>query len=105
MPYLIDLHRRYGPLGLEVVGIAYEDGTHEEQVQRINFVRLRQGVNYKLLLGQGNDCPVMTKLGVHEFPTLILVDASGEILWRGEGLSPQAKARLESEINQRLRAR
>lgn len=102
LPHIAELHRRYGSRGLEVIGIAYEEGSREEQVERIQFVRQRQGVSYKLLLGAGEDCPVLTKLGVQKFPTLILLDSRGEILWRGEGLTPQNKTRLEAEIQKRL---
>ena len=102
MPYLVDLQRRYGPRGLEIVGIAYEEGTMTEKIQRVNFVRQRQGANYRILLGEGDHCPVLTKLGVRSFPTLILLDGRGQILWRGEGLTDQNKTRLEQEIRRHL---
>jgi hypothetical protein len=47
----------------------------------------------------------LNKLDVRSFPTLLLIDERGEIVWRGEGLSPQNKARLELEIDRRLRPR
>jgi thiol-disulfide isomerase/thioredoxin len=103
MPYLIDLQRRYAPQGFEVIGLAYEaDGPLSKKVEQVNFIKLRQGVNYKILLGQGDSCQVLNKLDVRNFPTLILIDENGEIIWRGEGLSPQNKARLELEISRRL---
>lgn len=102
LPYLVDLQRRYGGQGLEIIGIAYEEGAMG--TERVNFVRIRQGINYKLLLGEGDSCPVLTKLNVREFPTLLLVDERGEIVWRAEGLTPQAKARLEAEVRSRLLA-
>jgi thiol-disulfide isomerase/thioredoxin len=103
MPQMEELNRRYGPRGLEIIGIAYEsDGTFLEKAQRVNFVRQRQGVTYKMLLGEGDNCPVRTKLGVNAFPTLVLLDANGTILWRAEGLTPQNKSALENEIRRRL---
>jgi thiol-disulfide isomerase/thioredoxin len=102
LPFVVDLQRRYGAQGLEVIGIAYEDGTAKERSERVNFVRTRHGINYKLLLGEGDSCPVLTRLNVKEFPTLLLVDERGEIVWRAEGLTPKAKARLEAEIRSRL---
>ncbi|MDW8223868.1 MAG: thioredoxin-like domain-containing protein [Gemmatales bacterium] len=102
LPHLVDLQRRYGSLGLQVIGIAYEDGTLTEQQQRINFVRQRFGVNYRILLGNGENCPVKQQLAVQSFPTLILLDGQGNILWRCEGLDSQQLAQLESEISRRL---
>jgi thiol-disulfide isomerase/thioredoxin len=102
LPHLADLQRRYGAAGLEVIGVAYEEGTHTEQVQKINFLRNRHGVRYKIILGDGDNCPLLTQLGVKEYPTLILLDQRGTILWRGEGLSSQNKARLEAELRSRL---
>jgi thiol-disulfide isomerase/thioredoxin len=102
MPHLTDLQRRYGSRGLQVIGIAYEDGTLAEQRERVNFIRTRQGVNYKLLLGEGERCPIRTQLGVEAFPTLFLLDQTGRIVWTGEGLTSQGLARLESEVRRRL---
>jgi hypothetical protein len=98
----VELQRRYQAQGLQVIGIAYEDGPLAEQQQRVNFVRQRLGVNYQILLGAGDTCPLKQQLGVQMFPTLILVDAQGNILWRSEGLDSQQLAQLENEIRRRL---
>ena len=105
LPHLVDLQRRYGQHGLEVVGIAYEDDklSLAQKIEKVNFVRQRQGINYKVLLGAGDDCPVLAKLDVQKFPSLILVDETGHIVWRGEGMTAQNKARLEAELRKRLR--
>lgn len=105
IPHLVDLQRRFGQHGLEVVGIAYEDDklSLAQKIEKVNFVRQRQGINYKVLLGAGDDCPVLAKLDVQKFPSLILVDETGHIVWRGEGMTAQNKARLEAELRKRLR--
>jgi thiol-disulfide isomerase/thioredoxin len=105
MPNFIDLQRRYGSQGLEIIGIAYEDDklTLQQKIDKVNFVAQRQGVNYKILLGAGDNCPVLAKLDVQKFPTLILVDDMGRIVWTGEGMSAQNQARLEAEIRKRLK--
>jgi hypothetical protein len=54
------------------------------------------------LLGQGDHCPVKNALAVHSFPTLILLDEQGNILWRTEGLDSSQLAQLENEIRRRL---
>jgi len=102
LPHLVELERRYGDRGLHVVGVAYEDGTIVEQQERLHFLRRRHGINYPILLGEGNSCPVRTQLHVHGFPTLILLDEHGQIVWMGEGSTPQHRARLEAEVRTRL---
>jgi thiol-disulfide isomerase/thioredoxin len=100
IPELVNLQARYGSWGLDVIGIAYEqDGTPEEQARRVRSYRDRFNINYHLLLGSGmTSCPVKTRLGVQNFPTLILLDEQGHILWRGEGLSDTNRVQLESRI-------
>lgn len=102
LPYLVDLQRRYGPAGLEIIGIAYEQGSEAEKADRVRYVRTRQGLNYKVLLGQGDDCPVLNRLNIRSFPTLMLVDSRGEVVWRAEGLNARTKAQVEAEIRRRL---
>jgi thiol-disulfide isomerase/thioredoxin len=43
LPHLVELDRKYGSFGLEVVGIAYEKGTAAEQAMRVRQVRARYG--------------------------------------------------------------
>ncbi|MCS7166392.1 MAG: thioredoxin-like domain-containing protein [Gemmatales bacterium] len=102
LPHLTDLQRRYGPQGLQIIGIAYEEGTLSEQQQRVNFIRQRLGLNYRILLGSGDTCPVKQQFAVQSFPTLILVDSRGNILWRCEGFDFHQLAQLENEIARRL---
>ncbi|MCS6977822.1 MAG: redoxin domain-containing protein [Gemmatales bacterium] len=102
LPYLVDLQRRYGAAGLEIIGIAYEEGATEEKADRIRFVKTRHNLNYKVLMGDGNACPVLNRLEIRSFPTLLLVDSNGEIVWRAEGLTTRSKTQLETEIRRRL---
>jgi thiol-disulfide isomerase/thioredoxin len=109
MPHLINLQRTFGEQGLEIVGIAYETGPREEQVQKVQRVVSRVGVNYKLLLGgergAGQSCPVKTQFGVALFPTLFLIDENGRIVWESEGLDARKQWELEQELRRRLGGR
>jgi thiol-disulfide isomerase/thioredoxin len=104
IPQLVELQRKYGAYGLEVVGIAYEKGPTADQVQKVRGVRARYGINYTTLLGGGGTgpCPVKTQLQVARFPTLVLLDEGGRIVWRNEGLSERAHYEVEMEIRRRL---
>jgi thiol-disulfide isomerase/thioredoxin len=103
IPHLSSLQQSYGPYGLEVIGIAYESGTFEQQANRVKGVRDRMGINYRLLLGgpQGQ-CPVKNQFQVERFPTLILLDETGQIVMRKEGLDSQHLEELKFEIRRRL---
>jgi thiol-disulfide isomerase/thioredoxin len=106
IPNLNILQERYGPYGLEVIGIAYETGAPAEQVRKVNDVRQRTRMNYRVLLGSDRDtCPVRKQFGVRAWPTMVLIDDTGRIVWRGEGGDPQHLRELEVVIQQRLAAR
>jgi thiol-disulfide isomerase/thioredoxin len=112
MSHLIALQRDYGPYGLEVIGIACEPGTVEEQRAHVRPILNRKGVNYKVLLsgmvslsdGRTRPCPVMEQFQVEYFPLLVLIDANGTILWRStrEGLHDREHYKLQKMISDRL---
>ncbi len=57
--HLIPLADRYGRLGLEVIGIAYEDAsvypTFDDQQQAVLNIASRLHINYRVLMGSGWD--------------------------------------------------
>ena len=102
IPELIRLQSSYGPRGLEVIGVACERGSPADSVRRVQDIRKKiPSLNYRLLLGDdGNHKPVETQFRVAAYPTLVLVDADGTILWRGEG--GDSIRELEQIIRRRL---
>jgi thiol-disulfide isomerase/thioredoxin len=103
VPHLNIWQQRYGPYGLEIIGIAYEDSPPAQQAQAVNRVRQRLNIGYPLLLGGSrSDCPVLTQFQVVSFPTLVLLDENGRIVWRGEGLDARRIQELEMIFRQRL---
>jgi thiol-disulfide isomerase/thioredoxin len=102
IPELKRLEKTYGPYGLEVVGIAYEKGPVDKQVEKVRNVRIWQGMNYTVLLGGSDSCPVRAQFRVNAFPTLVLIDGKGEGVWRKEGLDEDGRYELEMEIRKRL---
>ena len=47
-------------------------------------------------------CPIAKRLEVNRFPTLILLDETGKIIWRGEGLDSRQANALAWKIYQKL---
>jgi thiol-disulfide isomerase/thioredoxin len=106
IPHLNIWQQRYGAQGLEVVGIAYEDGPLAKQAQAVNRVRQRLNMQYTLLLGGDRaTCPVLTQFRVVSFPTLVLLDETGRIVWRSEGLDARTIQDLDTILRQRLAVR
>ncbi|MFN4257849.1 MAG: redoxin family protein [Gemmataceae bacterium] len=106
VPHLKILQQRYGAAGLEVIGIAYENGTPQQKITKVTRVRDRMNINYRLLIGdRENPCPVKKQFEVQAFPTLVLLDESGRILWRCEGADQRQLQELDWLIRQRLGVR
>ncbi len=106
--HLVRLDQTYRPYGLEIIGIAYEQGAPADQVAKVRAVRARYGINYTTLLGSGMSCPVKTQLRVEKFPTLVLLDENGQIVWHSgnEGIADEyTKRDLDTEIRRRLGVR
>ena len=107
MPHLNDLQANYGKHGLEIIGITYEPGaTVAEKQQKLDDGLRRYGLNprYPLLFGGGGkgDCPVAKRLEVGGFPTLILLDEKGKIIWQSTGLDREQANKLAWTIYQKV---
>jgi hypothetical protein len=101
----LKLHKDFGPSGLEVVGVAYEQGAMPPQAASVRAAKLRYGIKYRLLLGGGapETCPVAKEFLIDRFPTLVLLDEKGKIAWRSrEGMDAPQLRELRHEIGQLL---
>jgi thiol-disulfide isomerase/thioredoxin len=104
IPHLVELQQRFPADRLKVVGIAYEQGSLSERVAAVSAIRKRLGINYELLLGEadGAPCPLRNAFQVTAFPTLILVDRLGRVVWREQGASPTTLTRLDRVLTTRI---
>lgn len=80
MPWLVELQKKYGSEGLQIVGVAMDD-TEEKSIT--SFTR-KMGVNYPVL--QGTESVADLYGGIDGLPTLFFVDRSGKILDHELGL-------------------
>lgn len=95
IPDLIDLKKKYGPQGLEVIGISVDmDNTKSEVVP---FIK-QYGINYPVVYG--NDDVRMNYGGIASIPTSFIIDKEGKIAASFEGLTD--KANYEKEIKKLL---
>jgi thiol-disulfide isomerase/thioredoxin len=98
------LQDKYCAQGFDVVAIAYEDsGTPMDQAVKVTKVAAYYQTNYLLLLGGGDRCPLYRDAEVRAFPTMVLLDEVGNIVWRHEGaLDRDSINDLEFAIKRRL---
>jgi thiol-disulfide isomerase/thioredoxin len=102
VPHLIDLQKRHGGKQLQVIGIACEraEAPAAERVARAAGAAQKLGMNYPVLVTSNDDsCPLQKALDIQSFPTLILVDRQGRVLWQDQGATRLTLMRLDRMIN------
>jgi thiol-disulfide isomerase/thioredoxin len=80
MPWLAELQKKYGPQGLQIVGVAMDDAG-EKDISR--FAR-KMGVNYPVL--QGTESVADLYGGLEGLPVSFFIDRSGKVSDRIVGL-------------------
>jgi thiol-disulfide isomerase/thioredoxin len=79
MPWLVELQKKYGPQGFQILGVAQDDSS-EETI--LDFSR-KMGLNYPILQGNNKISELYPSEGL---PLSVYVDRSGKIVFRSEGL-------------------
>jgi peroxiredoxin len=77
---LDSVYRDHAPSGLHVVGVSIDDERSGTEVE--HFAKA-QGATYPIWLDPGNE--ISSALGTYAVPTTVLLDASGQVLWRHLG--------------------
>lgn len=80
MPWLVDLQKKYGPQGLQIVGVAADD-SGEKSIA--DFAK-KMNVNY--IIVQGTEKVADLYGGVDGLPTSFFVDRSGKVVDKAMGL-------------------
>jgi len=96
MPWLVELQGKYGPQGLQIVGVAMDDAAKEDIAK---FAK-DMGVNYPVLLGKeavGDEYG-----GVPALPESFFISRDGKIVDRIIGL--EGKADIEEAVKKALNA-
>lgn len=90
MPWFVELQKRYGTAGLQVVGIAMDDASQADLRKFTNDL----GVNYPILIG--NDKVGDAYGGVQFLPFTLYIDREGRVVDKVFGL--KTKNEVENEI-------
>ncbi len=85
MPILSQMQAKYGPQGLEVVGVYIANGPVANQAVSAKQTCAYLQTNYRQVLGQDGKTRICDQFGVQNYPTTIILNARGHILWQHEG--------------------
>jgi thiol-disulfide isomerase/thioredoxin len=97
VPHLVELQKRFDGRTLAVVGIACESGPASASTAHVADVAKRLGINYTVLVSSKDDAasPVQEALHVAAYPTMVLIDRNGRVVWRDQGATTPTLARLD----------
>jgi cytochrome c biogenesis protein CcmG/thiol:disulfide interchange protein DsbE len=84
MPWLVDLQKRYGPQGLQIVGVAMDDTSNKE----IADFAHKMGVNYVVLKGTEKVGDLYG--GIDRLPLTYYLDRSGKVVDETVGLAGES---------------
>jgi thiol-disulfide isomerase/thioredoxin len=99
VPHLVDLQKRLDKSKVLVVGIACEQAPPAERPAAVARQAQRLKINYPILLsGMDGACPLQQALHIQAYPTLVLVDRQGHVVWRDQGSTAMTLARLDRFI-------
>jgi len=84
MPWLVDMQKKYGPQGLQIVGVAMDDTDDKE----IGEFAHKMGVNYIVLKGSEKVGDLYG--GVDRLPLTYYLDRSGKIVDETVGLASES---------------
>ncbi len=96
MPSLVDMQKKYGPQGLQIVGVAMDDADDKE----ISTFTHKMGVNYMVLRGTEKIGDLYG--GIDHLPMTYYLDRSGKIVDETEGMAGEAT--FEDAIKARIGA-
>jgi cytochrome c biogenesis protein CcmG/thiol:disulfide interchange protein DsbE len=94
MPWFVELQKKYGPEGLQIVGVAMDDVSQQEIAK---FAK-EMGVNYPILIGKESVGDAYG--GVQFLPSSFYIDRNGKVVDRVFGL--KGRGEIEADIKKAL---
>lgn len=94
MPWLVELQNKYGPEGLQIVGVAMDDVDEKTVAEYAH----KMGVNYPVLIG--TEKVADSYGGIEGLPMSFYLDRSGKVVDRILGLV--SKSEIEASIQKSL---
>jgi thiol-disulfide isomerase/thioredoxin len=94
MPWFVELQKRYGPEGLQVLGVAMDDASEKDIA---DFAK-KMGVNYPVLIGKESVGDAYG--GVPYLPLSFYIDRNGKVLSKVPGL--KSRSDIEDNVKKAL---
>jgi thiol-disulfide isomerase/thioredoxin len=94
MPWFVELQKRYGPEGFQVLGVAMDDASEKE----IGDFARKMGVNYPVLIGKESVGDAYG--GVPYLPLSFFIDRNGKVLSKVPGL--KSRSDIEDNVKKAL---
>jgi thiol-disulfide isomerase/thioredoxin len=107
IPHLTDLQKRLAGKQFQVVGIACERGEMPagERIDAVARTIQKLKINYPVLISSmDGTCPLQQALHVQAYPTLVLLDRHGRILWQDQGGTRLTLSRLDRMLDLTLKS-
>ena len=92
IPWFVDLQKRYGAQGLQVVGVSMDDEGDQKAVAKF---AADNGINYPILLGK--ESVALQYGGIDYLPTTFYIDRNGVVMERVFG-QPGTPDEIEQKV-------
>ena len=103
IPVLTALQEKYAARGLDVIGITCDDEPLKTRQVYADRYRIKHDLNYQIYVEPGKRAgELMKRFGIDRFPTAVLLDSRGAVLWQG---NPSKTQDLVNAIEDNLRGR
>ena len=94
MPWFVDLQNKYGPEGLQVIGVSMDDASETD----IAKFAQKLGVNYPIVIGQESTSEAYG--GIPFLPTTFYISRDGKVVDKVFGL--KGKSEIEESVKKAL---
>ncbi|HEX2768271.1 MAG TPA: TlpA disulfide reductase family protein [Geobacteraceae bacterium] len=94
IPHLIELNRKYGKQGLQILGLSLDEDRED-----LNQFVMPLKLNYPVALADEN---LQSGYGLRSIPTLVLIDKKGIVVEKYMGLTDEMRKTLEATIKRLL---
>ena len=99
-PFLREWHRKYGDLGLVIVGVHTPEFEFERRYQNVQAAAVEHGLTYPI--AQGNEHATWSTFGVMVWPTKVIIGPDGELRYmhQGEGYYQETELKIRELLRE-----